>query len=1285
MATFDSNNDSIHSFDFRIRRYWLLAIALPLLFTIVTFSSCGKERATWQTNKSTTTASRILETIDVNRGIVVVLGDSLCRLSRELAKQSELLIYTQFTNKKDVEAARKAVDSDGFYGTRIYVEKGDLKHIHLADNIADVLIAVGQAAHISKSEALRVIRPEGKALVGKQIWSKSFPKGIDDWSHPYHGPDNNTQSNDKVIKAPYLSQFFAEPRYAPATQVAVASGGRVFKAFGDIAFHEREENFLNTLVAFNGYNGTMLWKRPLVPGIMIHRNTLIATPSTLYLGDNKSCKLIDTQTGRIKDEIKPPVDIAGGTFWKWMGMENGTLFALIGEQEQRQQVMRWQRTVHGWPWSDISKGYNEKENPWGFGRNLLAIDPKKKKVLWHHHEDEPADSRALAMKNGRIYLFRFGEYLTCLDAKSGKEIWRKTKDNAPGLFKEMGEISDKQGYVYNWRTTDYMMCSDDALYFAGPQINKLIAVSAKDGHILWQNPYNNFQLILRKDGLYAISGPWGNNVSKKFDPLSGKILAELAAGRRACTRPNASLDAVFYRARGGTVRFDVEKNQQQWISPMRAQCQDGVTVANGFLYWWPYVCDCQLSIYGVTAAGPAGNFDFNQKAKTSKRLEKGPAYKIKNAQLLQTPGDWPTFRQDNQGFVRTAALISNKGDRLWRYPANRMLNPGTDILGSEYFNFPTAPVTEDGLIFWSGANGIVHAMDEQTEKLLWIAYTGGPVRMAPTIWQDCVLVGSGDGWVYNFDARSGSLNWRFRAAPVERKIPVYGSLMSTWPAASGVLVDNGIAYVAAGIVNYDGTHVYALDARTGKIKWQNNSSGHLLREARTGVSVQGQMLLHNGKLYLAGGTSVSPAIYDAASGKCLNDPEPLKKCESTSPRGWELYLVGNQVMASGKPFYGDPRYNVFDASVNNQFLHVPNGSKDIVWVNKTKVLCYPHIEKSSLNTNAISQQYPGYGLPVWGRLNISENPLWEFNCEESKALAVCKNAVVIAEKSRLEVVNIENGRTLWSAPLDYPPVPWGLAVSRAGRIIVTLEDGSIQCFGGNPTCAVPYVSSNNTYFVGSASVTLASNPPEAEIRYTLDGTEPTADSKLFTKPFTVNSNVTLKMRAFPQNDFPGLVVTEKFHQAHYPKALQDHNTELGIMYKYYEGYCDSVSDIDKYQPVKSGIMTGFHLKPREGVNEFAYIFSGTILVPEDGIYTFYSKSNDGSRLYIDGKEVVNNDGGHGAEEKSGKIALKAGEYPIMLKYFQMGGGKMLKVSWEGPGIEKQVIDARVLFHKVSEE
>ena len=111
-----------------------------------------------------------------------------------------------------------------------------------------------------------------------------------------------------MILAPYLTQFLAEPRYAPLPQVGVASAGRVFKAFGHVAFKDREEPFLNKLVAFNGYNGSILWQRDLTEGVMIHRNTMIATPTKLYVGDDKSCKVIDTATGKLLDEIIPAVE-----------------------------------------------------------------------------------------------------------------------------------------------------------------------------------------------------------------------------------------------------------------------------------------------------------------------------------------------------------------------------------------------------------------------------------------------------------------------------------------------------------------------------------------------------------------------------------------------------------------------------------------------------------------------------------------------------------------------------------------------------------------------------------------------------------------------------------------------------------------------------------------------------------------------------------------------------------------------------------------------------------------
>ena len=1000
----------------------------------------------------------VLEQIGVTRGICVVLGDAKGELAVELARKSELMIYVQSPRAGDVQAVREAADADALYGTRIFVDKGPFKKLNLADNIADAVVAVGRTQRFSRAEILRVLRPEGKALLGREVLVKPIPSGVDDWSHPYHGPDNNTQSNDTVIRAPYLTQFLAEPRYAPVPQVAVASAGRMFKAFGHVAFKRREEPFLNKLVAFNGYNGTMLWQRDLTEGVMIHRNTMIATPTVLYVGDDKSCKVIDAATGELLDRIAPPTDVAGGTFWKWMAMEDGVLYALIGRQEQKDPTMRWQRERHGWPWNPISQGFNQPDkikdadeayttHPWGFGRNVLAIDPKTKKVLWSHREAEPVDGRAICMKNGQIYIFRFGLYLACLDAKTGDVVWRWTAENAPDLFEAFGPYSNRQGASWNWRTTCYMKCSDDALYFAGPQVDKLIAVSAKNGKLLWCDPYNNFQLILRDDELYAISGQNDQgSPSKKFDPLTGEVLALLDTGRRACTRPTGTIDSIFYRARGGSTRFDLGSSSPQLVSPMRPPCQDGVTIANGLLYWWPYVCDCQLTLYGVTCLGPAGDFDFQPQAAKAKRLEKSKDDVTDVAALTESPADWPTFRADNTCSAVTKAVIPQNTELLWQFdPKMRVPYPAPS---------PTAPVAAGGLIFTGGPDGIVRALDAGGGKLKWKAYTGGAVRIPPAIWNGRAFVGSGDGWVYAFEAQTGKLLWRFRAAPAERKIPVYNALSSTWPVAGGVLVEDGVAYVAAGIVNYDGTYVYALDAVTGRVKWHNDTSGHLNTDARSGVSVQGHMLLHDGKLYLAGGNAVSPAIYDTKDGRCLNNPSQVQTLTQNnvlltqSPRGWELSLLADRVVACGRPFYAHPDYDVYDPTVFGRVFLTSGSGRDIAWVssqNNKRVLCFDKIDKSALSRSMENPR--NRFLLDWTKLGVRDKTLWSYDCKASVAVAVCDNAVVIAEESKIVAVNIDDGNVLWSQSLPAAPVEWGLAIDKEGRAVVTLTDGRILCFG----------------------------------------------------------------------------------------------------------------------------------------------------------------------------------------------------------------------------------------------
>jgi hypothetical protein len=278
--------------------------------------------------------------------------------------------------------------------------------------------------------------------------------------------------------------------------------------------------------------------------------------------------------------------------------------------------------------------------------------------------------------------------------------------------------------------------------------------------------------------------------------------------------------------------------------------------------------------------------------------------------------------------------------------------------------------------------------------------------------------------------------------------------MSTWPVGSGVLIEDGTAYFAAGIVNYDGTYIYALDAKTGRIKWQNNHSGHLDPQARTGVSVQGHMLSHDGKLYLAGGNAVSPAVYDKTDGRCLNDPGPLEAYASRSPRGWELSLVGDEVFVFGQPYYGHPEYDVTTKSVFDKVFLMFSGDRLVVWSSnqrfyggtvRKEILCFQNLDKRFLE-ETMSEPDNGFRLPWW-EFSIPDDPSWSHRRDDCNAIAVCSNAVVIAGESEVVALNIEDGEMLWRQPIPAEPVPWGLAVDAQGRVIISLVDGSVVCFG----------------------------------------------------------------------------------------------------------------------------------------------------------------------------------------------------------------------------------------------
>jgi alpha-L-rhamnosidase len=197
---------------------------------------------------------------------------------------------------------------------------------------------------------------------------------------------------------------------------------------------------------------------------------------------------------------------------------------------------------------------------------------------------------------------------------------------------------------------------------------------------------------------------------------------------------------------------------------------------------------------------------------------------------------------------------------------------------------------------------------------------------------------------------------------------------------------------------------------------------------------------------------------------------------------------------------------------------------------------------------------------------------------------------------------------------------------------------------------------------------------KADIHYTLDGSEPTEDSARFVEPFVLGKSAQVKAIAFQKGCLPSLTRSRTFSFVDPEKN--------GLDYEFYEGSYLKLPDFNTIKPLRKGHVYQPGLREIE-TPEFDYVlrFTGQIEILEEGEYTFYTVSNDGSQLFIDNQLVVDNDNHHLSMEKSGKIHLTSGLHPLKITYFQQGGGTDLRVLYEGQDIEKMIIPGAAFFRK----
>jgi mono/diheme cytochrome c family protein len=183
-----------------------------------------------------------------------------------------------------------------------------------------------------------------------------------------------------------------------------------------------------------------------------------------------------------------------------------------------------------------------------------------------------------------------------------------------------------------------------------------------------------------------------------------------------------------------------------------------------------------------------------------------------------------------------------------------------------------------------------------------------------------------------------------------------------------------------------------------------------------------------------------------------------------------------------------------------------------------------------------------------------------------------------------------------------------------------------------------------------------------------------------TKKYTTTSLATFirdPLAVRPSGRMPSLNLDEKEARDVATYLLKDVVVPPNLAYQYFEGNWDRLPDFGTMKPKETGKAAGFDIELAKRPSNVGLRFEGFLHIDREGEYNFHLNSDDGSRLSIDGRVVVDNDGVHPPSSKNGKVRLGVGSHAIIVDSFNGGGGYELSVEFEGPGLARRDVATAV--------
>jgi hypothetical protein len=171
------------------------------------------------------------------------------------------------------------------------------------------------------------------------------------------------------------------------------------------------------------------------------------------------------------------------------------------------------------------------------------------------------------------------------------------------------------------------------------------------------------------------------------------------------------------------------------------------------------------------------------------------------------------------------------------------------------------------------------------------------------------------------------------------------------------------------------------------------------------------------------------------------------------------------------------------------------------------------------------------------------------------------------------------------------------------------------------------------------------------------------------------------MKAIKEGYTSSKIHSVEINQTSFLPSLNHQLQKNGVYYQYFEGEFSKVADLEGQEPIKEGYLQNFSISEAQQEDHFGFKYNTYIEIPEDGFYEFYTISDDGSVLWIDGQKVVDNDGGHAAIKASDIIALKKGVHQLKVSYIEDYEGNSLEIGMSIQGKPGKPIKDNMLWRK----